>query len=89
MPFESAKFDFLAANVVDSASGRTLLPAYGVKSFKGIHVALISMTLKGMPGGTAGRKPTSVGRFHSSIPALFLTAASGVAMCRKCVRWVM
>ncbi len=48
-PFEGAKFDFLAANVVDTASGKTLLPAYGVKDFKGNPVAFIGMTLKNTP----------------------------------------
>lgn len=50
VPFEGAKFKWLAANVVDTASGRTLLPAYGVKAFNGVRVAFIGMTLKGTPG---------------------------------------
>lgn len=50
VPFEGAKFKFLAANVVDRATGKTLFPAYKVKSFKGIPVAFIGMTLKGTPG---------------------------------------
>lgn len=48
-PFEGAKFDFLAANVVDTASGKTLFPSYGVKNFKGNRVAFIGMTLKATP----------------------------------------
>ena len=48
-PFEGAKFNFLAANVVDTTSGRSLFPAYGVKNFKGNRVAFIGMTLKGTP----------------------------------------
>ena len=48
-PFEGAAFNFLAANVVDTASGKTLFPAYGVKNFKGNRVAFIGMTLKGTP----------------------------------------
>lgn len=48
-PFEGAQFDFLAANVVDTASGKPLFPAYGVKNFKGNRVAFIGMTLKGTP----------------------------------------
>lgn len=58
-PFEGAAFDFLAANVVDSATGKTVFPAYGIKEYKGIRVAFIGMTLKGTPsivtpGGIAG-----------------------------------
>lgn len=48
-PFEGARFNFLAANVVDTASGKTLFPSYGVKNFKGNRVAFIGMTLKGTP----------------------------------------
>ena len=49
-PFEGAKFSFLAANVVDTKSGKTLFPAFGVKEFTGkIKVAFIGMTLKGTP----------------------------------------
>ncbi|QSI79167.1 bifunctional metallophosphatase/5'-nucleotidase [Niveibacterium microcysteis] len=49
VPFEGAKFKFLAANVVDRATGKTLFPAYKVKTFRGIPVAFIGMTLKGTP----------------------------------------
>jgi 5'-nucleotidase len=48
-PFEGAKFDFLAANVVDTASGKTLFRPYGIKSFKGNRVAFIGMTLEATP----------------------------------------
>ncbi|WP_374592219.1 bifunctional UDP-sugar hydrolase/5'-nucleotidase [Aquabacterium sp.] len=49
VPFEGAKFKYLAANVVDTATGKTLFPAYKVKSFKGIPVAFIGMTLQQTP----------------------------------------
>jgi 5'-nucleotidase len=48
-PFEGARFRWLAANVVSRQTGRTLLPAYGIKSFKGVRMAFIGMTLKGTP----------------------------------------
>jgi 5'-nucleotidase len=47
--FAGADFDFLAANVVDSETGKTLLPAYGVKRFLGKPVAFIGMTLENTP----------------------------------------
>jgi 5'-nucleotidase len=50
VPFEGAKFQWLSANVVVTATGRTLLPAYGVKRFHGVPVAFIGMTLKDTPG---------------------------------------
>ena len=50
VPFEGAKFQWLSANVVVTATGQTLLPAYGVKRFQGMPVAFIGMTLKDTPG---------------------------------------
>ena len=47
--FDGAKFKWLSANVIETATGRTLLPAYGVKTFNGVKVAFIGMTLKGTP----------------------------------------
>ncbi len=47
--FDGAKFKWLSANVYETATGRTLLPSYGIKSFNGIKVAFIGMTLKGTP----------------------------------------
>ena len=48
--FDGARFQWLAANVVDTATGRPLLPAYAVKTFEGVPVAFIGMTLRGTPG---------------------------------------
>ena len=48
--FDGARFQWLSANVVESGTGRTLLPPYGIKTFAGIPVAFIGMTLKGTPG---------------------------------------
>ncbi len=47
--FDGADFQWLSANVIETASGRTLLPAYGIKKFNGVRVAFIGMTLKGTP----------------------------------------
>lgn len=47
--FTGAKFKFLAANVVDTASKKTIFPAYQVKTFGGVKVAFIGMTLKNTP----------------------------------------
>ncbi len=49
VPFEGAKFKWLSANVISAASGKPLLPPYGIKSFKGVTVAFIGMTLKATP----------------------------------------
>lgn len=49
VPFEGAKFKWLSANVVSSATGKPLLPAYGVKTFNDVKMAFIGMTLKATP----------------------------------------
>lgn len=49
VPFEGAKFKWLSANVIATATGKTLLPAYGIKEFKGVKVAFIGMTFKATP----------------------------------------
>lgn len=59
VPFEGAKFQWLSANVTNRASGKPLLPAYGIKRFAGVPVAFIGMTLRGTqmivgPAGVAG-----------------------------------
>lgn len=46
---QRARFQWLAANVVDSATGRTLLPAYATKRFRNVDVAFIGMTLRATP----------------------------------------
>ncbi len=47
--FAGADFEFLAANVVDDASGETLFPAVSIKEYDGVEVAFIGMTLEGTP----------------------------------------
>ena len=49
VPFEGAKFKWLSANVVHTATNQPLLPAYGIKTFNGVKVAFIGMTLKTTP----------------------------------------
>ncbi len=48
--FDGAHFQWLSANVIERATGRTLLPPYGIKTFAGVPVAFIGMTLRGTPG---------------------------------------
>jgi 5'-nucleotidase len=49
VPFEGAKFKYLAANVFDTTTGATVFPPYGIKTFNGVRVAFIGMTLKATP----------------------------------------
>jgi len=58
-PFKGAGYQYLAASTVVEATGQTLFPAYHVKTFEGIPVAFIGLTLKGtpnivVPAGVAG-----------------------------------
>jgi len=49
VPFEGAQFKFLAANVVDTAKGKTIFPAYAIREIDDVKVAFIGMTLKETP----------------------------------------
>jgi 5'-nucleotidase len=48
-PFNGADFEFLAANVFVTATGKTIFPPYTIKEYEGIKVAFIGMTLEGTP----------------------------------------
>ncbi len=48
-PFGGAEFEFLAANVIEDATGDTVLPPYAVRRYEGVGVAFIGLTLKGTP----------------------------------------
>ncbi len=59
--FKGASFQYLAASTVVERTGQTLLPAYKVKTFQGIPVAFIGLTLEAtptivVPAGVAGLK---------------------------------
>ncbi len=49
VPFEGAKFKWLSANVIRTSTGQPLLPAFGTKTFNGVPVAFIGMTLRATP----------------------------------------
>ncbi|MCP4965012.1 MAG: bifunctional metallophosphatase/5'-nucleotidase [bacterium] len=48
-PFLGADFEFLAANVIVTGTGKPLFAPYTVKEYQGIPVAFIGMTLEGTP----------------------------------------
>src|SRR5882757_723473 len=48
-PFLGARFHYLAASTIETASGKTIFPPYGVREFDGIRVAFVGLTLKGTP----------------------------------------
>lgn len=58
-PFTGAKFHYLAASTVETATGKSVLPPYEIREFEGIPVAFIGLTLKETagivsPAGIAG-----------------------------------
>ena len=48
-PFKGARFQYLAASTIDTATGKTLLPPYAIKRFGGVPVGFIGLTLKATP----------------------------------------
>jgi 5'-nucleotidase len=74
-PFDGARFQYLAANVM-AEDGRTLFPAHAVRTFEGVKVAFIGMTLEGTPeivepAGVAGlRFRDEVETVNALVPAL-------------------
>jgi 5'-nucleotidase len=59
LPFKGAQYKYLAASTVNVKTGQTLFPAYHIKTFQGIPVAFIGLTLQGtpeivVPAGVAG-----------------------------------
>lgn len=47
--YPGAKYQYLAANVVDTATGKPLFPAYTIRNMGGVKVGFIGMTLKDTP----------------------------------------
>lgn len=54
-PYDGAAFPWLAANVTFTDTGKTVLPATWTKSFDGVRVGFIGMTLEGTPELVAAR----------------------------------
>ena len=48
-PFDGADFQFLAANVVEEDTGKTIFPPYALRVYNGVKVAFIGMTLESTP----------------------------------------
>jgi 5'-nucleotidase len=47
--FEGARFAYLGANVIDDATGDTLLPSYSIRRYGGTRIGFIGLTLEGTP----------------------------------------
>ncbi len=86
VPFEGAKFKWLSANVVQTSTGKTLLPAYGIKTFNGVKMAFIGMTLKATPSivtptGVAGLEfKDEIATVNALIPELQAQGIEAIAV---------
>jgi 5'-nucleotidase len=49
-PYGGAKFTYLAANTIDNATGRSILPPFEIRYIDGVPVGFIGMTLEGTAG---------------------------------------
>jgi 5'-nucleotidase len=47
--FRGAGFHYLAANVIDAATGKPILPAYEIREYDGIRVAFVGEVLRSTP----------------------------------------
>lgn len=48
-PYAGARFRYLAANVIETATGLPVLPAYEIRKVEGVPIAFIGMTLEATP----------------------------------------
>ena len=48
-PWKGARYGMISANVVDSATGKTILPPYALRSVDGVPIAFIGAVLKETP----------------------------------------
>lgn len=70
--FHGARFRYLAANVVDSTTGRSLVPPYAIRRFDGVPVAFVGITLAGpATKGAAGLQfLDEAGTINALVPEL-------------------
>lgn len=84
--FGGAKFQYLAANVIDTASSKTLFPSYAIKTVKGEKIAFIGMTLKDTPSvvtpaGVAGLQfNDEVTTVNNLVPELVSQGVSAIVV---------
>ena len=67
--FAGAKYQYLAANVIDTASGQPLFPAYVIKTFGSAKLAFIGLTLKDTPLVVTPRGVAGL-RFEAEAPTI-------------------
>ena len=84
-PFDGARFQYLAANVLD-ANGRTVFPATAIKDVGGVRIGFVGMTLRQTatlvsPAGVAGLTFTDeAATANALVPALTAAGAKAVVL---------
>ena len=84
--FAGAKFQYLAANVIDVNSKQTVLPAFAIRTVAGQDIAFIGLTLKNTPSvvtpaGVAGLSFTDeVATVNSLVPELLAKGVSAIVV---------
>lgn len=84
--FSGATFQYLAANVVDTATGNTLFPATALRTVGGVKIGFIGLTLRGtpsvvIPGGVVGlRFLSEVATVNRLAPQLKAAGAAAVVV---------
>ena len=84
--FPGARFQYLAANVVDTPSGKTLLPATALREVGGVKICFIGLTLRSTPSvvtpaGVAGlRFESEVATVNKLAPQLKAQGAAAVVV---------
>lgn len=74
--FGGAKFTYLGANVIDSATGKPVIPGFKIENVKGIKVGLVGVVLKDTPNmvvasGIAGlRFGDEAEAINAALPAM-------------------
>jgi len=86
VPFEGADFKFLAANVVETATGKTLFPSFTIKEYDDVKVGYIGLTLKETPTivtptGVAGLEfKDEAATINALIPQLYRRGAKAIVV---------
>ena len=84
--FGGARFQYLAANVLDTASGKTLLPATALREVGGVKIGFIGLTLRSTPSvvtpaGVAGLQfQSEVATVNRLAPQLKAQGAAAVVV---------
>ncbi len=85
-PFTGARFQFLAANVTETATMSTIFPRYAIREVEGVRVAVVGMTLQGTPAvvpaaGVAGLAFASeVATVNALVPELRRAGAETIVV---------